>query len=254
MKDIKYVIGILLLMVLILPVIINITLFLPFPSTPSDLGNSEWLSFWGSYIGGAIGGIGTLLAVYFTIRYYEVQNERNINLIRNSDIVAKISIILEKIADRETIPNSCYSYTKAFTEIKEMIEQYNQLQGYLISYFTNRAIGIFISLLYVIDENSEEMQNNLLNYFKIPDDVKEYAFIVGRLALYENCAELIRGNAQIGHIIEKEVGGSYGMWHYFLHEIIEDEYIEKSLKDFFALVPKLAYQLEEMKSNMNTIL
>ncbi|WKY44195.1 hypothetical protein Q5O14_16450 [Eubacteriaceae bacterium ES2] len=37
-------------------------------SIPSSLTNGEWSAFLGSYFGGALGGIGTLLAVYFTTK------------------------------------------------------------------------------------------------------------------------------------------------------------------------------------------
>lgn len=61
------------ILILIIPVAVNLLLYLPVP-TPGELGNSEWLSFWGSYIGGCLGGICTLLTIYLTIKYYEKQD------------------------------------------------------------------------------------------------------------------------------------------------------------------------------------
>lgn len=57
---------------ILFPILINSSLFGIFPSTPSDLGNAEWLSFWGSFIGGAIGGVATLIAISYTL----IQNSR----------------------------------------------------------------------------------------------------------------------------------------------------------------------------------
>lgn len=56
-----------------IPILVNLLLFLDFPSTPSDLGNKEWLSFWASFIGGSIGGVATLVAIYYTL----LQNNKN---------------------------------------------------------------------------------------------------------------------------------------------------------------------------------
>ena len=58
---------------ILIPIAINLLLYLPIP-TPSNLGNTEWLGFWGSYVGGCLGGISTLVTIYITIKYYEKQD------------------------------------------------------------------------------------------------------------------------------------------------------------------------------------
>lgn len=63
--------------IILLPILINIFLFLPFPPTPNDLGNKDWLSFWGSFLGGCFGGITTLIAVYLTLKQ-NLQNHQQI--------------------------------------------------------------------------------------------------------------------------------------------------------------------------------
>lgn len=72
-KAVKWILIIGSILILIIPVAVNLLLYLPVP-TPGELGNSEWLSFWGSYIGGCLGGICTLLTIYLTIKYYEKQD------------------------------------------------------------------------------------------------------------------------------------------------------------------------------------
>lgn len=56
----------------ICPLIVNGVMFAPIISTP-DLGDKEWLGFWGSYLGGCIGGICSLITIYVTIKYYDRQ-------------------------------------------------------------------------------------------------------------------------------------------------------------------------------------
>ena len=72
-KVVKWILIIGSILILIIPVAVNLLLYLPVP-TPRELGDSEWLSFWGSYIGGCLGGICTLLTIYLTIKYYEKQD------------------------------------------------------------------------------------------------------------------------------------------------------------------------------------
>ena len=72
-KAVKRILIIGSILLLIIPIAVNLLLYLPVP-TPGELGNSEWLSFWGSYIGGCLGGICTLLTIYLTIKYYEKQD------------------------------------------------------------------------------------------------------------------------------------------------------------------------------------
>lgn len=60
----------------IIPIVINLFLYLPFPPTPSDLGNKDWLAFWGSFLGGCFGGIATLFAVYYTLKQNLSQHQQ----------------------------------------------------------------------------------------------------------------------------------------------------------------------------------
>lgn len=250
MKEIRKVLITLIGLVLILPIIVNITMFIPYSLTTNELTQKDWLGFWGGYIGGAIGGIGTIIAVLYTIKYYEIQNKKSYMSNKNSLILQKIDIIIEKIIERETIPSSLFKYDKEINNISSDLEKYNSLVSDLSAYFTDIAVGIFIRLFFINDENGEELPNNVSNYLKLPEEIREYAFIVGKLALHENCPELIKGHPKIGHIIEKEGGGSYGMWHRFLHNFEDDDYREQCLKELFSIVPKLLEDIRNIKLSL----
>lgn len=64
----------------------------------------------------------------------------------------------------------------------------------LIANFTDSAMEIFINLLFLGGETGEELTNSLFDYFKVPSEVKEYAYLVEQYSLYGNCAELISGD------------------------------------------------------------
>ena len=72
LKILKVIISIAVVVMLLLPIFLNLLLYTSIP-TANDLGNKEWLGFWGSYIGGCFGGLCTLITIYLTIRYYVKQ-------------------------------------------------------------------------------------------------------------------------------------------------------------------------------------
>ena len=65
-KKITMIIFISVLVIIALPFVLEIAIFRN--DVYSVLSNGEWGGFLGSYIGGALGGVGTLLAVYITTK------------------------------------------------------------------------------------------------------------------------------------------------------------------------------------------
>lgn len=65
------------LLIICFPLLLNIIYFNPCFSIGfnKELSSGEWLSFFGSYFGGLLGGVITLLGVILTIRYYKKQYE-----------------------------------------------------------------------------------------------------------------------------------------------------------------------------------
>ena len=58
---------------LVLPYILKVAIL--GNMVPSNISNGDWASFLGSYVGGSLGGLGTLIAVYITIKNsVEIQN------------------------------------------------------------------------------------------------------------------------------------------------------------------------------------
>lgn len=78
-KKIAIIIFISISIIVVLPFALEIIIFRN--DIYSVLGNAEWSSFLGSYIGGALGGIGTLLAVYITTKETrKIQQENSMQI------------------------------------------------------------------------------------------------------------------------------------------------------------------------------
>lgn len=234
--------------IILIPIIINIIMCMGIVPTSSELHSGDWLSFWGNFFGGTIGGLGTLIAIYFTIKYYEKQNADNMLVIINQPTIIKIDEILLKIAERKTIENGLFQYSDKLSDVKEIIGEYNQKQGLLLSHFTNVGITIFEGLYNFKDEYETEYQK----YYNLPKEIVEKGKLVGQKALYENCIELLEGDPEIGRILNMETGGSCGVWHQYLHarmKVESDWYIDE-LELFFELIPKLVEELETIKKSL----
>ena len=65
-KNISIIISIYVIVGVVLPVIFKFTIFEN--NMLSNLNNAEWASFLGSYVGGILGGLGTLIAVFITVK------------------------------------------------------------------------------------------------------------------------------------------------------------------------------------------
>ncbi len=66
-------------LIILIPFILN-SFFLKLNIVSADgLNNSQWLSFWGSYLGAVISGTATLIAVLVTISFYEKQDKEKMN-------------------------------------------------------------------------------------------------------------------------------------------------------------------------------
>lgn len=68
----------------------------------SALTNADWSSFLGSYIGGALGGTGTLLAVYITTKETrEIQKENEAKIQEDREIYAKRErkLLVDKVSE-----------------------------------------------------------------------------------------------------------------------------------------------------------
>ena len=74
-KEIAIIVCISVCIVLMLPFALEIFIFRN--NVYSVLSNGEWGGFLGSYIGGALGGIGTLLAVYITTKETRKTQQEN---------------------------------------------------------------------------------------------------------------------------------------------------------------------------------
>lgn len=66
----KFLISFFLAGLIIVPLLINGLMYAPIP-TPSSLDASDWLSFWGGYLGGIVGSAAALIALFATYKQAE---------------------------------------------------------------------------------------------------------------------------------------------------------------------------------------
>lgn len=158
----------------------------------SILNKSEWSSFLGSYIGGAFGGIGTLLSVYFTTRETKkIQEENSIIIEREKESTSKkerkvfADNIVQDVAKyvtniskyfydcniSENLNKNIEKYNKELIDVKYKIRQnleiekeldfYNQKKEYIrIDREIEQLKQKEEELKYIIDENIRKLEKN----------------------------------------------------------------------------------------------
>ena len=82
--------------ILIIPIIINYVLLIPIPFNFSIIGsNVDWLSFWGTYIGGILGAFASFIILYLTLRHNrneaEIERKSNQLLQLKKDLAERLS-------------------------------------------------------------------------------------------------------------------------------------------------------------------
>lgn len=112
---------------------------------PSNISNSEWVSFFESYLGGLFGGVLSIAGVFITIRYYKKQE------IQEKEERQKL--ILEEIKKQH--------------EIKYKFECLEELEMF------NREIGELYNHIEVIDMLIEEIPKDEKPLNKIDNKIWE---------------------------------------------------------------------------------
>ncbi|NCB52212.1 MAG: hypothetical protein EOM54_10065 [Clostridia bacterium] len=84
---------ILFLIFLLLPKVINFCFMRWNVNTAQGLGNSEWLNFWGVYIGSIIGVIATLLAFWLS---YNLNRKQYLDVQRQNDIIQTQNTLIQE--------------------------------------------------------------------------------------------------------------------------------------------------------------
>ena len=111
--------------IFILPIIINYVLIIPTPFDLNIIGDEiDWLSFWGTYLGGVIGAFVSFLILYFTL----LHNKKEAEIERANNILLQLKKDLsERLSDVNYMP--LYINTYNDINISVEIERLNVLQG-----------------------------------------------------------------------------------------------------------------------------
>lgn len=282
------IVGIIVLMCLILIVLaIAPSIFMKIYNISGDTPFSDGrYAFWGSLLGGAIGGITALLTIYYTIRYYNKKDAEQKNLEVYRQQVFQIDKIISAINNREAI-NYDFTYALGFSkELLQEIINYNGLVYWLKGFFTEYGMAVlgsfqqeyndlqkekklshklqefltgkfhFITKYFPLDSQFEEdawrtKRPSVIEFLNLQPELRKCAERIGHLGLYENASELIHSDPTLAYILEIEGGGSAGLWASQIHDLQGafngDPDQYNKWKEFNTCVQKLLIFLSEFK-------
>lgn len=151
----------------------------------SALSNGEWGSFLGSYIGGALGGIGTLLAVYITTketrkiqqenaRQIEIEKRRNERRERKQFVDEVAKDVASYVADISKYFYACRYLNRLYDKKGTIDNELDQTQHEIRKKYNNlnqqRAIGNMIGRdedVYILGEIEELKQKESEQKYRI---------------------------------------------------------------------------------------
>lgn len=216
----------------------------------------EVLSFYGTVLGGAIGGVAALLAVHFTVKYYEKKDKQlELNAIYEKQL-SRIDKVIQGIYNRDTIN---YDFTLALGFSKNILAyiiEYNESLCRLKGFFTEYGMGVLNAFQREYDENlknqklSSVMFDQIANtefyeqsqfridetadpdisddyyrkhlsvieFLNLKPELRQCAERIGHFGLYDNASDLIYSDPTLAYILEIEGGGSAGLWASLIHD------------------------------------
>lgn len=183
--------------------------------------------------------LSTIIACLFMSKSMPVQSAQQ------DYTMTTLNEISDKIKEREVIEYTYFHYISDQPDLTADMQRYNELTASLKGFYTNMAVDILLALFEPKDDKNSAINNNASGYLQLSPEMHELKERIAKLALYKNCTELLVGDPKLAYIIERESGGSYGLWPYRLHKM--DENVEKDLQEYFELEAKLIDQLEKYK-------
>lgn len=210
-----------LILLLFIPIILNKYIFDNAYAT--NVSNDGWASFLGSYIGGAIGGIGTLVAMYITIKQTQKQifdsENKNIQNERRKEANEIVDLVATFLSDISVYYDAKERHEKRKNEIEKMNFEFEELLRIWEQFRNNHEMG-YSNYLYYLDEN-EINTDYAVKFFK---ERNNKHFEENRMAIYKEYEENLHTkiaeckkateniDASIKEIREKRVLGCQSFW------------------------------------------
>ncbi|KPI53114.1 hypothetical protein KW94_08370 [Clostridioides difficile] len=160
-KPIGWISGVLIIAIIIIPLIVTFTISVRNPIFNFNESNG-WLGFWGSYLGGILGGLATLMAVVITTNQTRVIQEENKK--ENQNIHFQNGYAIMDIQRRsESLTREIQNENNKLQFKNEKKDFTNGIAENMAKYITD--ISRFFSSKYAIYTN-EDIKNNYSNTSK----------------------------------------------------------------------------------------
>lgn len=252
-SNMRKIIILLIAVIVFYPVSISIVFYLAYLRDSDIVNKMDWLSFFGSYGGGVIAGLGALLTIYFTLKYYRKKDNEQKEILRNKPILDKIELVKQHITDRLIIKDEDLVGVNINNRMKADVMMYNKIIANLKGYFLDAALKTLIGVLDARDKDGELYRTvSAIGYLQIPIEIRRSAEVIAELSLYKNCTDLLRSDLRLSYIIESEGGGSAGMWPYWWHTeyLSGREDIKSDLQKLFVLVDDITVYFDKLQQKI----
>jgi len=165
----------------------------------------------------------------------------------DEDPVAQIIAAIDK---RGIIDESLFSAVSNDPELITMLRRYNELTSYLFGVFFAGAVNTIVYIAIDgfdftegVDFSHEGMQRPP-SYPFAPEAIAEYAWRIATYAMYPDATQRIHNDSFFDAVLEKEGGGSSGMWPELIHNVFyERPELGATFNEYTDLVNNLGVKL-----------
>lgn len=137
--------------VVLLPILVNFVIINN--NFYSKASNDGWISFWGSYIGGIFGGVGTLIALNITVSNSQKYQEDSFQLTR--DIQKENVIENNKLLSIQVTKDKINDYAKLVEQVKKL-EYFiimDNFQNKFFNFQSEKNVGDYFTEFVLIKED-----------------------------------------------------------------------------------------------------
>jgi len=166
-----------------------------------------------------------------------------------------ITQIIKSIENREVIDKALFESISADQELVVILNRYNELTSYLFGVFFVKAAQTIVSVTidgFGFDDGvdfSDAWFQRPPTYPFPPEAITEATLRIAMHALYADAAQRIQDDPFFAPVLEKEGGGSAGMWPEYVQDFSHRPEVNRAFTEYMKLIENALFELRELKAS-----
>ena len=167
-----------------------------------------------------------------------------------------VTQMIRSAENREVIDEALFASISDDQQLVVMLNRYNELTSYLFGVFFMRAAQTIVGVTVygfgftddVVDFSDESLQRPPSYPFP-PEAIAEATWRIAKHTLYADAVQRIENDPYFAPVLDKEGGGSYGMWPLYVHNFYNEKpELSAAFTEYKVLVENVIIKLRELEA------